>query len=418
MSPVRKNGCEGSGFDVERVRRDFPVLAQSVNGRPLVYLDNAATSQKPEGVLAAEQKFYTTGNANIHRGVHALSQRATEDYEEARERAARFLGVNDSRELVFVRGATEGVNLVAQSFVRPRAKAGDCVLITAMEHHANIVPWQLLGDQMGLKLIVCPIGERGEVDLDQWQHLLAKHRPILASAVHASNSLGTINPIERMIESSHAAGVPMLVDAAQSAPHLRIDIGRMEPDFLVLSGHKLFGPTGIGLLYGRYDWLSEMPPYQGGGDMIVKVSFEKTRYKAPPERFEAGTPHIAGVLGQAEAMRYLEGIDRAGAEAHEERLRQRAEAGLSKIPGLRIIGQAERKVAVVSFVLENAHPHDIGTFLDQEGIAIRAGHHCTQPLMSHLGLPGTARASFAFYNTEEEVDCLVRGVERIQQFFA
>lgn len=418
MRLIRKESEAGEHFDPEVLRADFPVLEQEVNGHPLIYLDNAATAQKPKGVLDAERRFYTTDNANIHRGVHALSQRATEDYEESRQAVARFLGVEDERQIVFVRGATEGINLVAQSFVRPRAQAGDCVLITEMEHHANIVPWQLLRDQMGLELVVCPVSEEGEVDLDSWERLLKERRPVLASTVHASNTLGTINPIGRMTEMARQHGVPMLVDAAQSAPHLRIDMAAMQPDFLVLSGHKLFGPTGIGILYGRHELLSSMPPYQGGGDMIVRVSFEKTRYKAPPERFEAGTPHIAGVLGLAAAVRYLESIDRAGAEAHEEKLRQRAEAGLAKIPGLRLVGRAQEKVAVVSFVLENAHPHDIGTFLDQEGIAIRAGHHCTQPLMTRLGLPGTARASFAFYNREEEVDRLIEGVARIQKFFA
>lgn len=404
-------------FEVERVRADFPVLSQTVNGHPLTYLDNAATAHKPRSVLAVEQRFYTADNSNIHRGVHALSQRATDDYEASRRHVAAFLGASDEREIVFVRGTTEGINLVAQSFVRPRAKAGDCVLLTTMEHHANIVPWQLLRDQMGLELVVCPITEAGEVRLDEWERLLHERRPVLASTVFASNALGTINPIEAMIQAAHAAEVPMLVDAAQSAPHLRVDIARLQPDFLVLSGHKVFGPTGIGVLYGRYDRLASMPPYQGGGDMIVKVTFEKTRFKPPPERFEAGTPHIAGVVGLAEAMRYLQGLDRAGAEAHEERLRVRAEEGLRTIPGLRIIGQAAKKVAVVSFVLENAHPHDIGTFLDQEGVAVRAGHHCCQPLMRHLGLPGTARASFAFYNTEAEVDRLVEGVAKIERFF-
>ncbi|MFP4540203.1 MAG: aminotransferase class V-fold PLP-dependent enzyme [Opitutales bacterium] len=404
-------------FAVDAVRGDFPILQTEVNGHPLVYLDNAATSQKPQCVLDAEQDYYRRDNANIHRGVHALSQRATNDYEEARNVAARFLNVADARELVFVRGATEAINLIAQSFVRPRAKAGDCILLTTMEHHANIVPWQLLREQIGLDLVVCPVDERGELDLAAWQRLLEERRPVLAAAVHASNSLGTINPIERMLAAARAAGVPMLVDAAQSTPHMRVDVGALAPDFLVFSGHKVFAPTGIGLLYGRYEHLSAMPPYQGGGDMIQKVTFEKTTFKAPPERFEAGTPHIAGVIGLAAALRYIEGLDRAGAEAHEEALRERAEAGLREIPGLRLIGEAAAKVAVVSFVLESAHPHDIGTFLDQEGIAIRAGHHCCQPLMRHYGLPGTARASFAFYNTFAEVDRFVAGVARIERFF-
>lgn len=417
MAQKNVTGAMRTPFSVNRVRADFPVLSQLVHGHPLTYLDNAATAQKPQVVLETEQRFYTTDNSNIHRGVHALSQRATDDYEGARRTVAAFLGVKDERQVVFVRGTTEGINLVAQCFVRPRARAGDCVLITTMEHHANIVPWQLLRDEMGLELVVCPINEQGEVDLAAWGRLLEERQPLLASAVHASNSLGTINPIAEMTAMARAAGVPMLVDAAQSSPHLPIDIGMIQPDFLVLSGHKIFGPTGIGVLYGRYDLLAKMPPYQGGGDMIIKVTFEKTRYKVPPERFEAGTPHIAGVVGMAAAMRYLQGLDRTGAEAHEETLRARAEAGLAEIPGLRIIGQAAKKVAVVSFVLENAHPHDIGTFLDQDGIAIRSGHHCCQPLMQSLGLPGTARASFAFYNTEEEVDRFIAGVAKIEKFF-
>ena len=405
-------------FAVEAARACFPLLQQEINGHPLAYLDNAATAQKPRVVIDALEQYYARDNANIHRGVHALSQRATEDYEEARAVVARFLGGADAREFIFVRGATEAVNLVAQSFVRPRAKAGDRILLTRMEHHANIVPWQLLQDQIGVELLVCPVSADGELDLAEWRRLLEEERPVFASAVQASNSLGTINPIREMLAAARAAGVPMLVDAAQSTPHYRVSVAELEPDFLVFSGHKVFGPTGIGILYGRMEHLQAMPPYQGGGDMILKVSFEGTRYKAPPERFEAGTPHIAGVVGLAAALKYLEGLDRAGAEAHEDALRRRAEEGLRAVPGLRLIGQAARKVAVVSFVLADAHPHDIGTFLDQKGIAIRAGHHCTQPLMHHLGLPGTARASFAFYNTFEEVDRLVEGVARIQRFFS
>lgn len=404
-------------FSVAAVRAQFPLLAQPINDHPLVYLDNAATTQKPESVMAAVDRYYRRDNANIHRGVHALSQRATEEYEEARRNAAAFLGTPDPRECVFVRGTTEGINLVAQSFVRPRIHRGASVLITAMEHHANIVPWQLLRESCGLELHVCPVTETGEVDLAAWEAMLAEHRPLLASFVHVSNSLGTINPVKEMIAAAHAHEVPVLLDAAQSSPHMPLDVRALDADFVVISGHKIFGPTGIGVLYGRYDLLAGMPPYQGGGDMIQKVTFEKTTFKAPPERFEAGTPHIGGVVGLAAALRFLGTLDRVGAEAHEDTLRRAAEDGLREIPGLRIIGTAPQKCSVVSFVLESAHPHDIGTFLDQDGIAIRAGHHCTQPLMRHFGLPGTARASFAFYNTMEEVERLVEGVAKIERFF-
>ena len=405
-------------FDLEGVRADFPILSTEVNGQPLVYLDNAATGQKPRAVIDAERRYYEEDNANIHRGVHTLSQRATEAYEKARGVAARFLGLESDRQIVFVRGATEGVNLVAQSFLRPRIKAGDKILLTTMEHHANIVPWQLLRDEVGLELVVCPLNARGEVELATWQRLLEEHRPAMATMVHASNSLGTINPAAEMIAAARALGIPTLLDAAQSSPHFRVEVPALDPDFLVLSAHKLFGPTGVGLLYGKPERLEEMKPYQGGGDMIDIVSFEKTTFKAPPERFEAGTPNIAGVITFAEALKYLMAMDRVGAEKHETALRLRTEAGLREIAGLRIVGEAANKVAVVSFLMKTAHSHDIGTFLDQEGIAIRTGHHCCMPLMQSLGIPGTARASFAFYNTEDEVDRLIAGVAKIERFFS
>lgn len=404
-------------FPVEAVRAEFPLLNKEVNGHPLVYLDNAATGQKPQAVLDALNNFYLEENANIHRGVHALSQRATESYEGARKAAAEFLDVANESEIVFVRGTTEGINLVAQSFVRPRAKAGDCVLLTEMEHHANIVPWQLLRDQIGLEIVVCPVDDDGVLDLAEWKRLLCEKTPILASFVHFSNAIGTINPAGEMIAAAHEVGVPVLLDAAQSSPHQPVSVVELNPDFLVFSGHKVFGPTGIGVLYGRMELLESMPPYQGGGDMIVKVTFAKTIYKSPPERFEAGTPDISGVIGLAAALKYLAAVDRESAEAHELALRVRAEEGLRSIPGLRVIGNSPRKTALVSFVLEAAHPHDIGTFLDQDGIAIRSGHHCAQPLMQRLGLPGTARASFAFYNTMEEVDRLVDAVAKVERFF-
>jgi len=404
-------------FDPQFWRAQFPILQQTVNGHPLVYLDNAATTQKPQVVIDAVSGYYRKDNANIHRGVHALSQRATVAYEACRELAAGFLGTSDSREIIFVRGATEGINLVAQSFVRPRVQPGDCVLITEMEHHANIVPWQLLAEEKGIELLVAPVSEKGEVELDAWKALLKARRPVIAACVHVSNSLGTINPVEAMIEAAHAVGVPVLLDAAQSTPHFAVDVSVLKPDFLVLSGHKLFGPTGIGILYGRYDLLASMPPYQGGGDMIQKVSFAKTTYKKPPERFEAGTPDIAGVIGLAAAFQFLNGMDRAAAAAYETSLGQYAESQLRRIEGLRIIGEAEDKASVVSFLIGDIHAHDVGTFLDQDGIAIRAGHHCTQPIMQKLGISGTARASFAFYNTMEEVDQLVAGVQKIVKFF-
>lgn len=404
-------------FNPATVRDDFPLLNQSINGHPLAYLDNAASTQKPRVVIETMNRFYGEEYSNIHRGVHALSQQATELYDGAREVIAGFFGASDSREIVFVRGTTEGINLVAQSFVRSKATPGSCVLLTEMEHHANIVPWQILREQVGLELAICPVSDEGDVDLSEWKRLLTEKKPLLASFVHVSNALGTINPAAEMIAAAREANVPVLLDAAQSTPHFPINVAELDPDFLVMSGHKLFGPTGIGVLYGKYRHLSAMPPYQGGGDMIQKVTFEKTRFKAPPERFEAGTPHIAGAIGLAAAVRYLQSLDRNAALDYENRLRVAAEEGLAGIPGLRLIGRARSRASVVPFVLENAHPHDIGTFLDQKGIAIRSGHHCAQPLMRRLGLPGTARASFTFYNTVEEVERLVDEVTRIERFF-
>ncbi|KAF0092871.1 MAG: cysteine desulfurase / selenocysteine lyase [Puniceicoccaceae bacterium 5H] len=410
-------GIETASQQVQQWRGAFPLLNQLVNGQPLVYLDNAATTQKPQVVIDRLQRYYAHDNANIHRGVHALSQRATEDYEAAREVVARFLGGVESRQCVFVRGATEAVNLVAQCYLRPKLGEGDVILLTGMEHHANIVPWQLVAEERGARIEVLPVTPEGELDLEALPRMLRDLPVKLMAFVHTSNSLGTINPSAEIIALCREAGVPVLLDAAQAAPHQRLDVPALDPDFLVFSGHKTYGPTGIGVLYAKWQHLSQMPPYQGGGDMILKVSFEQTRFKEPPERFEAGTPHIAGAIGLATALEYFMELDQEALLAHEAAMRQRAEAGLGEIEGLRIIGQAPRKASVVSFVVDDVHPHDIGTFLDQDGIAIRAGHHCTQPLMKHLGLPGTARASFAFYNTMEEVDALVRGVQRIVKFF-
>lgn len=399
------------------IRGQFPILSRQFDGTPLVYLDNAATAQKPTAVVERLQRFYAGENANIHRGVHALSQAATEAYESARSRVARFIHSADAREVVFTRGATESINLVANGLAHSRFKSGDVVLVTAMEHHANIVPWQLLRDRLGIRLEVVRVDDDGVLDLEDFHRQLESHRPALLSIVHVSNATGCINPVADMIAAAHALGTPVLVDACQSLPHFGVDVQALDCDWLVFSGHKVFAPTGIGVLYGKYQLMEALPPYQGGGDMIESVSWERTVFKGPPERFEAGTPHISGAIGLAAAMDYLDTLDRRSLIAHEAWLRQRAEEGLSRIPGLRILGGRSDKASVVSFTLEAAHPHDIASFLDADGIAIRSGHHCTQPLMTRLGLSGTARASFAFYNTEDEVDALIHGVERIQQFF-
>ncbi len=400
----------------ERVRPDFPFLQQRVNGKPLVYLDNAATSQKPQAVIDAIAGFYTSGCANIHRGVHTLSQRATEGYEQARLKAMHFLNAADSREIVFVRGATEGINLVAQSFVRPRLGAGDEVLITAMEHHSNIVPWQMVCGDKGAHLRVAPMDDRGELILEEYERLLGPRTRFVAIS-HVSNALGTVNPVREMVAMAHRRGIPILLDGAQAAPHVAVDVGGLDCDFYVFSGHKVYGPTGVGVLYGKAALLEAMPPYQGGGDMIASVTFEKTEYNVIPYKFEAGTPHIAGVIGLGAAIDYMEGIGLEEMAAHESELLHYATAAVSAIPGVRIIGTARRKAGVLSFVLDGVHPHDIGTILDQEGIAIRAGHHCAQPVMQRFGLAATARASFAIYNTAEDVDALVRGVHKVREIF-
>jgi cysteine desulfurase/selenocysteine lyase len=406
----------GPMFDVKRVRDDFPILRQKVRGKPLVYLDNAATAQKPLAVLEALQHYYVADNANVHRGVHLLSERATQEYEDARAKAKDFLHAADVREVVFVRGATEAINLVAQAYGRKNVREGDEILITAMEHHSNIVPWQMLCEEKGAKLRVAPIDDHGELLLDEFEKLLTP-RTKIASVVHVSNTLGTVNPVRRVVEAAHARGVPVLVDGAQSAPHMPVNVRDLGCDFFVFSGHKLFGPTGVGVLYGRETLLEAMPPWQGGGDMIRSVSFEKTTWNTLPYKFEAGTPNIAGVVGLGAAIDYLHNLDWEVVAAHEHDLLTYATAALSEIPGLRVIGTARDKAAVVSFTLEGVHPHDVGTVLDLEGIAIRTGHHCTQPLMDRFGVPATARASFAFYNTREEVDALVKGMHKVQEVF-
>ena len=401
-------------LDVERVRKDFPALDQTVHGKPLVYLDNAATSQKPLAVIEAEEDFYRRDCSNIHRGVHELSDRATRAYETARVKVQRFLNARDTREIIFVRGTTEAINLVASTFGRKNIHAGDEVLITAMEHHSNIVPWQILCEEKGAKLRVAPINDRGEVLFEEFEKLLGP-KTRLAAVVHVSNVLGTINPVRELIEAAHRKSVPVLVDGAQAAPHLKVDVRALDCDFYAFSGHKLYGPTGIGVLYGKAELLDTMPPYQGGGDMISSVTFEKTVYNSLPYKFEAGTSNIAGGIGLGAAIDYLNQIGMENIAAYEDELLAYATEAVSRIPGLRIIGTAAKKAGVISFVMEGIHPHDVGTVLDQEGIAVRTGHHCAQPLMERFGIPATTRASFAFYNTKREIDALVAGIYKAKE---
>jgi cysteine desulfurase/selenocysteine lyase len=404
-------------FDVDRVRKDFPLLRQQVRGQPLVYLDNAATSQKPQVVIDTLTRYYAEENSNVHRGVHLLSERATEAYEAGRATVQRFLNAADTREIIFVRGATEGINLVAQSYGRASIKPGDEIIISWMEHHSNIVPWQMLCEDKGAVLRVVPINDDGEVLLDEYARLLNPRTKFVA-LVHVSNALGTINPVKQMIEMAHRQRVPVLLDGAQAVAHLPVDVQELDCDFYVFSGHKVLGPTGIGILYGKADFLEGMPPYQGGGDMILSVTFEKTRYNTLPYKFEAGTPHIAGVVGLGAALDYLRGIGLDRIAAYEQALLAYGTDVLSAIPGLRLIGTAKEKAGVLSFVLEGIHAHDIGTILDQEGIAIRAGHHCAMPLMQRFGVPATARASLAFYNTREELDALGQAIGKAIELFS
>ncbi len=405
-----------AGFDVERVRQDFPILRQQVHGKPLVYLDSAATSQKPQVVIDAVTRYYQAENSNVHRGIHLLSERATELFEDARAKVARFLNASDAREIIFVRGATEGINLVAQSYGKMSLKAGDEIIISAMEHHSNIVPWQILCQETGAALRVIPINDDGELLIDEFKKLL-NARTRLVSVVHVSNALGTINPVKQIIEMAHSHGVPVVIDGAQAAPHLSVDVRALDCDFYVLSGHKLFAPTGIGIVFGKAHLLEAMPPYQGGGDMILSVTFEKTLYNVVPFKFEAGTPHIAGVIGLGAAIDYLTEVGLDKIAAYERELLAYATDALSAIPGLRMIGTAKEKAGILSFVLDGVHAHDIGTILDQEGIAIRTGHHCAQPVLQRFGVPATARASLAFYNTQEEIDALVRGIHKVTTLF-
>jgi cysteine desulfurase/selenocysteine lyase len=403
-------------FDVHRIREDFPILKQKIHGKPLIYLDNAASTQKPQVVIDTLHRYYETNNANVHRGVHQLSQRATQEYEEARVKAQRFLGAAESREVIFVRGTTEGINLVAQAYGRKHVGAGDEVVLTTMEHHSNIVPWQMLCEEQGASLRVAPITDEGEILLAEYEKLLTP-RTKLVSVVHVSNTLGTINPIRKMIEMAHRRQIPVLIDGAQAAPHLAIDVQELDCDFYVFSGHKVYGPTGVGVLYGKAALLEAMPPYQGGGDMISSVTFERTTYNCLPHKFEAGTPNIAGVIGLGAALDYVTDLGLDAIAAYEHELLLYATEALQRTPGVRLIGTAKEQAGAVSFVLEGIHPHDIGTILDQEGIAIRTGHHCTQPLMDRFGVPATARAALAFYNTREEIDALVRGIHKVQEVF-
>ena len=411
------SGPEAARLDVDAVRRDFPALTLEVNGRPLAYLDSAASAQKPAAVLAAQERCYREYYSNVHRGVHTLSQRATEAYEAARERVRQFLGAASEREIVFVRGSTEGINLVAQTYGRRHLGPGDEVLITEMEHHSNIVPWQMLCEQRGARLRVAPIDDRGEVILDEFRRRLSERTRITA-LVHISNALGTINPVREMAAAARSAGAAVLIDGAQAAPHLPLDVQELGCDFYVFSSHKAYGPTGVGALYGRLDLLEEMPPYQGGGEMIRSVTFEKTEYAPPPFKFEAGTPDIVGAIGLAAALDYLDGLGRAAVMRHEDELLAYTHDAVGSVPGVRLIGTARRKAAVVSFVVEGVHAHDVGTILDQEGIAVRVGHHCAQPVMKHFGVAATARASLAVYNRRDEIDRLAAGITRVREVFA
>jgi cysteine desulfurase / selenocysteine lyase len=403
-------------FPVGKIRFDFPILALRVHEKPLVYLDNAASAQKPKFVIDAIQHYYTAQHSNVHRGVHYLSELATQKYEEARVKVQKFLNAGSEREIIFVRGATEAINLVAATYGRMKLKPGDEVLITGLEHHSNIVPWQMICEEKGASLRVAPIDDNGEVILDEFNRLLSGNTKIAAIS-HVSNALGTVNPVKQMIEMAHLKNIPVLVDGAQAVPHLRVDVRDLDADFYVFSSHKMFGPTGIGILYGKSQILESMPPYQGGGDMIKSVTFEKTIFNDIPYKFEAGTPHIEGAVGLGAAIEYINSLDWKRIQEYEHALLRFAEKEISVIDGLKIIGTAKEKTGVISFVLKGIHPHDIGTILDREGIAVRTGHHCAQPVMRRFGIPATVRASFAFYNTREEVRALVRGIQKVKEIF-
>jgi cysteine desulfurase/selenocysteine lyase len=414
-NPRRANTVQAV-YDVEKVRRDFPALQQQVYGHPLVYLDNAASAQKPAQVIDTIQRYYTDDYANVHRGLHYLSERASDAFEAARGKVRRFINAGEEREIVFVRGTTEAINLVAASFGQAHLKAGDEILITALEHHSNIVPWQLLGQRLGTVLKVAPVNEAGELEIEEFERLLSP-RTRLVAVTHVSNALGTINPIERIIELAHARGARVLIDGAQAVPHAAVDVQALDCDFYAFSGHKLYGPTGIGVLYGKAELLESMPPYQGGGEMIREVSFECSTYAELPHKFEAGTPHIVGAIGLGAAVDYLNAIGLDAVARHEEDLLEYATARLQDIRGLRLVGTAAHKAGIASFLLDGIHTHDVGTILDRHGVAVRAGHHCAMPLMTRFGLNGTTRASFALYNTRAEIDALVAAIRQAQELF-
>jgi cysteine desulfurase/selenocysteine lyase len=409
--------AQAPSLDIARIRQEFPILHQQVHGKPLVYLDNANTSQKPRLVLDALKKYYEFENANIHRATHVLSERSTQAYEGARERVRKFVNARESAEIILTTGCTDGLNLVAQSYARPRLKPGDEILVSWMEHHSNIVPWQILCEQTGAVLKVVPITDSGELILEDFDRLIGD-RTKLVSIVHVSNALGTINPVETIIAKAHARGVPVLVDGAQAVPHLLVDVQALDCEFYAFSSHKMYGPTGSGALYGKRALLDAMPPYRGGGDMIASVTFEKTTYNTLPYKFEAGTPNIAGVVGFGAAVEYLSGFDMRAIAAHEHDLLEHATRGISEIPGVTIVGTAPKKAGVLSFIMDDIHPHDIGTVLDRDGVAIRTGQHCAQPIMDRFGVPATARASFAIYNTHDEIDTFIRAVRRVREMFA
>lgn len=413
MTPARAPAV--AAFDAGRLRAEFPILAQQVNGKPLVYLDNAATTQKPVAVIEAIASYYREINSNVHRGAHALSDRATSAFEGARDAVCRFINAPSREQVIWTRGTTESINLVAATFARSRLRAGDEILVSGLAHHSNIVPWQLAAEAAGAKVVPIPVTDDARLDLEAFARLLGE-RTRLVALEHVSNAMGTVHPVERIIALAHAAGVPVLLDGAQAVGHMPVDVQALDVDFYAFSGHKMFGPTGIGVLYGKREWLESMPPWQGGGEMIETVSFEGTRYAALPYRFEAGTPHIAGAVGLGAAIEWLAGIDRAAATAHEDALLAHALELAQELPGFRLVGSAPHKVAVLSFLLEGAHPQDVGTLLDQQGVAVRTGHHCAQPVMARFGVPGTIRASFSLYNTHAEVERLFAALHKVRSF--
>ncbi len=403
-------------FDINKIRDDFPILKQRINGNPLVYLDNGATSQKPQSVIDAIVNYYTTTNSNVHRGVHTMSQQATDGYEGARSKIRHFINADDDKEIIYTRNTTEGINLVAHSYGRQNVGPGDDIIVSNMEHHSNIVPWQMLCEEKGANLLVVPIDDTGELVMDEYEKMLSS-RSKLVSITHVSNALGTILPAKQIVEMAHAHGAPVLLDGAQAVPHMPVDMNELDCDFYVFSGHKLFGPTGIGVLYGKEEYLEAMPPFLGGGEMIKSVTFEKTIYNDLPYKFEGGTPDIAGAIGLGAAIDYVNNLGFDQITAHEDELLRYGTEALSAIESLRIIGTAEHKAGILSFVIDKAHPHDIGTILDEQGIAVRTGHHCAQPVMARFQIPATARASLAFYNTKEDIDALVKGIDRVLEVF-